>query len=249
MTTWSCETPTAPSAPTWITSSATSIEIEWNPPTDDGGCPVVEYRVFRDAGDTNSPVATQVNVAQLSGINYINEITVTEFPSQSLGLRFRFKVIVITDFATDGVSSSVSNSFILADLPDKPSQAPTRNSNTNENIVAVDIIQVPGNNGSPIVSYNIEIDDGFGGSFVELQGYTLNSLSMTAYKITGVVSGQLYRLRYRALNEIGFGPYSDIAYILTATVPYNPTPVTTTIVGSNVVISWKMPFNGASLIY
>ena len=156
---------------------------------------------------------------------------------------------MFTDFASDGVVSSVSNSFILADLPDKPSQAPTRNSNTNENVVAVDIIQVPGYNGSPIVSYNIEIDDGFGGSFTELQGNTLNSLAMTAQKKTGVVSGQLYRLRYRALNEIGFGPFSDIAYILTATVPYNPTPVSTTILGKNVVISWKMPFNGASLIY
>ena len=72
---------------------------------------------------------------------------------------------------------------------------------------------------------------------------------MTAQKKTGVVSGQLYRLRYRALNEIGFGSFSDIAYILTATHPYNPAPATTVIVGNNVVISWKMPFNGASLIY
>ena len=124
--------------------------------------------MFRDSGSASSPVNTPVNVAQLTGINYINEIIVTEFPTQSLGLRFRFKVVVFTDFATDGVVSSVSSSFILADLPDKPSQAPTRNTNTDENVVAVDIIQVPGNNGSPIVSYNIEIDDGFGGSFIEL---------------------------------------------------------------------------------
>jgi len=87
---------------------------------------------------------------------------------------------VFTDFANDGVMSAVSASFILADLPDKPSQAPTRNSNTNEIVVAIDIILVPGNNGSPIISYNIEIDDGFGGSFSELQGFTFDSLSMTA---------------------------------------------------------------------
>jgi len=71
---------------------------------------------------------------------------------------------------------------------------------------------------------------------------------MTATKGTGIVSGLLYRLRYRALNEIGFSAYSDIAYILTATMPYNPNPVTVVIVGSNVIISWAMPFNGASLI-
>lgn len=63
MTTWSCELPTAPSTPTWITSSLSSIEIEWSPPTDDGGCPIVEYKVYRDAGSSLSPVNTPVNVA------------------------------------------------------------------------------------------------------------------------------------------------------------------------------------------
>jgi len=39
---------------------------------------------------------------------------------------------------------------------------------TNENTVAVNIVIVPGYHGAPIVSYNIEIDDGFGGEFREL---------------------------------------------------------------------------------
>jgi hypothetical protein len=39
---------------------------------------------------------------------------------------------------------------------------------------------------------------------------------MTGRKITGVERGINYRFRYRAKNEIGFGEYSDVAYILTA---------------------------------
>jgi len=45
---------------------------------------------------------------------------------------------------------------------------------------------------------------------------------MTASKSAGIVKGLLYRFRYRAKNEVGFGLYSDVAYILTATMPYNP---------------------------
>jgi len=63
-------------------------------------------------------------------------------------------------------------------------------------------------------------------------------MSLTGVKTTNIVSGVSYRVRYRARNEIGFGEYSDIAYILTASKPVNPTVITVVIVESNVVISW-----------
>jgi hypothetical protein len=39
---------------------------------------------------------------------------------------------------------------------------------TDEFTASVNILAVPGNHGSPIVSYNIEVDDGHGGDFREL---------------------------------------------------------------------------------
>ena len=48
LTVWACELPTKPTSPTWVTSSETSIIIEWESPLDDGGCSVREYRVYRD---------------------------------------------------------------------------------------------------------------------------------------------------------------------------------------------------------
>ena len=50
--------------------------------------------------------------------------------------------------------------MILADTPDKPMIAPTRNLLTDEFKVVVDIYQVDNDHGSPITSYNIDIDDG-----------------------------------------------------------------------------------------
>jgi hypothetical protein len=119
----------------------------------------------------NGDVNNVVNYDELQGIYYARSLTVTDFPASSLGKRFRFIVKVYTDYTdANGIESVVSNSIILADLPDQPSTAPTRNVDTDELIVAVNILTVAGDHGSPITSYNIEIDDGNGGEFRELQG-------------------------------------------------------------------------------
>ena len=124
--------PSKPALPTWETSTETSITINWAAPIDDGGCPVIEYRVFRDTGMQLgvNDITQSVHADQLLGTNYIYSLTVTDLPAASVGRRFLFKVKVFTAFAVDGVSSDPSASIILADLPDKPSSAPVRNSAT-----------------------------------------------------------------------------------------------------------------------
>lgn len=73
--------------------------------------------------------------------------------------------------------------------------------------------------GGYIDSYELDIDDGMGGNFVEVVGfttyYTLNSILVTS----GINSGFTYRLRYRAHNAQGWGQYSPIGQVLAATIP------------------------------
>lgn len=71
-------------------------------------------------------------------------------------------------------------------------------------------------NGSPIISYGIEIDDGQGGVFSELIGITIYNLNLEVIANRGIQTGFLYRIRYRALNAIGWSDYSPIGYILAA---------------------------------
>lgn len=123
-------------------------------------------------------IVNLVNYEELEGLYYSRNLDVTDFPENSLGKRFKFIVKVFTDYADTGIASEESVDIILADLPDKPTLAPTRNVITDEFTAAVSIIIVPGYHGSPITSYNIEIDDGNGGDFRELQGETINSLSL-----------------------------------------------------------------------
>lgn len=71
-------------------------------------------------------------------------------------------------------------SIILADLPDKPISAPIRNVATSQSVVAINIVTVPGDHGSTIQTYIIEIDDGFGNQFTPIQGHDSDSLLLTA---------------------------------------------------------------------
>lgn len=73
-----------------------------------------------------------------------------------------------------------------------------------------------------LISYELQIDDGMGGSFTSLGGLQTN-LMQTRYEITdGLVEGLVYRLRYRVLNNVGWSNYSPILYALVATVPTEP---------------------------
>ena len=117
----------------------------------------------------------------------------------------------------------MSDSLILAGPPNKPAGVPTRdNLASGEFIIAVDFEAVTIINGAPITSYHVEIDDGEGGDFTEVKGGLANDLSLLAKRDSTITRGSLYRVRYRARNEVGFGDFSDPAYVLAASVPYDP---------------------------
>jgi hypothetical protein len=66
------------------------------------------------------------------------------------------------------------------------------------------------------------MDDGEGGTFVEVVGftvaYTLNSRLITS----NIQSGKTYRFQYRAQNIHGWSEFSPIGEILSATTPSIP---------------------------
>lgn len=82
------------------------------------------------------------------------------------------------------------------------------------------------------------MDDGAGGAFTSVIGYstpyTLNSYTITS----GIVSGATYRVMYRAANAIGFGAFSGYSMILASTIPGAPGQPTSSISADQVVISW-----------
>ena len=120
------------------------------------------------------------------------------------------------------VSSSLT-SIILAAVPDMPSSPPVSDpAYTNSQQIKVVITAPASDGGSPIRSYDIQMDDGRGGNFFSLVGETSDYLRLWYTVTSNITKGTLYRFRYRARNDIGWGPYSNYGFILAATVPSPP---------------------------
>jgi hypothetical protein len=156
----------------------------------------------------------------------------------------------------DGVlgPATASPGFLFAGVSSAPSSSPTRGSSSGAAVVHVNILAVAGTNGAAITSYEVQIDDGLGGAFTELQGGQAASLSLSAQKTTGVVQGRYYRVQYRAHNAIGAGPFSSTTYVLAADPPETlvvsgtSSQLSASIVGTELVIIWGLPQNGGSEI-
>ena len=63
------------------------------------------------------------------------------------------------------------------------------------------------------------MDDGKGGDFVSLVGYSDDYLKLSYTVTSNITKGTLYRFIYRAKNDIGWGPFSDVSFILAAQIP------------------------------
>jgi hypothetical protein len=212
-----CRNPSGLNAPTYTTSTITSISIKWTPPTDDGGCNILYYEVYRDDGN-GSNVYTQVQQADTINKPNLKELEVTTLPAALFGYSFRFALKVITEktLVSGATYSPWSNFMLFAGVPGKPLLPPINNIlSTTSTQLGVDYNGAIATNGSSLVSINLQIDDGNGGAFVEVVGETSDSLSTSIIITSGITHGTTYRLRYRGKNSVGFGPFSDIGYIST----------------------------------
>ena len=101
--------------------------------------------------------------------------------------------------------------------------------------------------GATVTSYGLEWDSGSGGStWTELAGHTVATLATTFTVTSGLVAGEGYLFRLRAENIYGWGPYSGETLIYAAGLPTQPYQAVTTIVGTDVVVSWSEPENSAA---
>lgn len=120
MTTYACQAPSQMSAPVRTASTATTLTLQWQHPSDNGGCLITSYAVFRNDGSASSIniEANGDNDTNVRNRPTLDKLTITNFPvSTSTGLTFSFKVI-----AYNAVQSTDSDSvsYILASVPKAP---------------------------------------------------------------------------------------------------------------------------------
>ncbi len=80
-------------------------------------------------------------------------------------------------------------------MPSKPIDKPVNEiSVTSDSRIRVTFANPPPNdNGSPILSYELQMDDGISGDFVSLVGYNSNSKLTTWTVSTNVIKGRNHR--------------------------------------------------------
>jgi hypothetical protein len=98
---------------------------------------------------------------------------------------------------------------------------------------------------SQITGYGLEIDDGSAGDFTPL-----GPPSMIVEHSVQVERGLTYRLRYRAQNSVGWGPYSQILRALAAQPPCRPAaPIFVISLGTSIALRWEeSPDDGGARI-
>lgn len=90
LSTYACIAPSNFIQPYKISSTSTTMTLGWVEPTENGGCTITGYAVFRDDG-AGSSITTEVNSANDGSIRTrpsLRSATITYFPASPTGLTF-----------------------------------------------------------------------------------------------------------------------------------------------------------------
>ena len=237
--------------PTLVSSTSSSITIKWDEPNSNGGCAILDYRIYRDL-DGTATTWTEVNpLPAYTGNDPFNrQFTWTTFPIGTVaGDSFSFYVKAVT--VATYLEGSATPAFLLAGVPDTPTSAPSVvPSLPNGNQIGVAYEAISSNGGSSIISYELQKGSTSLTDFVTISGAEPKSLALSFTVTLNVARGTYYSFRYRAVNQIGASGWSPISSIQAASVPPAPiAPAYKTADTSSVTLIFTTPTdNGGSKI-
>ena len=162
--------------------------------------------------------------------------------SLSLGDSVYAKVLAINYYG-EGLMSNSGNGATCVLVPTKPIFLTNDGAITSESVIAFTWSQGVSTGGRPILDYRVWYDQGLD------DWQMITTVPTASYETTFmIISGQTYKFKVEARNEVGYSPFSDELSILAATIPHTPSSPTTYIDGESVVVQWIAPYNGGSNI-
>src|SRR5438046_2170122 len=228
--------PTLPSAPQNLQAVGGNgqVTLTWDPPSDDGGAPILLYTIYRSTSSgeesfliTVPLVTTYIDLAVSNGVTYFYQVS-----------------------ATNAVGEGPRSSEASA-TPTAPATAPgaPRNLQATPGDGQVTLNwQAPSNDGgSPILLYTIYRGNSSGG-----ESFLIAVPLVTTYTDATVTNGVTYYYKVSATNAIGEGPKSNEASATPsapATPPGAPQGLSATPGDTTVSLTWSPPSsNGGSPI-
>jgi hypothetical protein len=143
------------------------MTLEWTEPTNNGGCSITGYALFRDDGVTGDPT---IEINSDNDIAIRNKPTlrsaIASFDTADLGTKYTFQVRV---YNREGETISNSISYLFSTTPDKPNDPPQLVIQSST-LIRVDYVFDAFTGGSSILSYNLQYTDAHSGTFVDAVG-------------------------------------------------------------------------------
>lgn len=113
---FACDLPDLKQRPNKISTTTESISINWNEPTDNGGCSIQGYSVHIDDGDSGEYIeANEVNDVTVRLLPSLSTLEIRSLSSINLGKTFR---ILVRAYNYAGVSESPILGVVFASLPE-----------------------------------------------------------------------------------------------------------------------------------
>lgn len=247
-----------------LQNADTAVKIAWDYPEDNGDS-VDEYLIeIKDVTDSFLPylpscdgadptiVANRycyVEMAVLRASPYSlakgDKIVVRAMAKNLKGFNDTFSDTTLTSFTT-----------VIEIEPDAP-QPPFKGADTKFNVLHTywtkfsDYSLPAGGVTSAIQSYNLQRNDGNNtdpgvetDTWVDINGLSPLSLVNDFQTSEDIIGGTTYKVRVRALNKHGWGPWGEFFSIRCARAPDVASWITTANSTTNFLISWHLPFNG-----
>jgi titin len=222
--------PSAPVGLTGVQAAGGDISLSWSAPQYSGP---TDYEVSYQKPASSEQFATTGNV-----LSYNIDLSTMN----DLGAEFAIRVRAINGFGNGQWSN-----YIYVRSADVPAATTMFNASTSSSTQgAVELsIQVPEANYSPILSYDVEIDDESSFSTpISLTNYTDQAEmpgSQFSRTISGLTGGAVYYFRARFVNAVGNGEWSSSDDATASQTP--PTQVQTFSVNSSGSPEWSFTWN------
>ena len=220
---------TVPGAPTSLSataSGATTIDLSWTAPADNGGSAVTGYKIEVSPNGTSN------------WTNLVADTNSTTYAHTGLaaGTTRHYRVSAINTNGT-GLPSNVDDATTGTTVPGAPTSLTATASGSTTINLSWSTPDTTG--GSAITGYKIEVSSDSASSWTDLVADT----NSTTYAHTGLAAGTTRHYRVSAINNNGTGLPSSTADATTGTtVPGAPASLTATASGSTTInLSWSTP--------
>ena len=219
---YATKAPMIPSSPRNLaaTPADSQITLNWNPPADIRGSPIVTYRIYRGTVSDGETFLTEIG-------------NVTTYLDSGLtnGQAYYYKVSAVNGVGEGTLSEEVA--AVPATVPTAPTISAAE---TGDGFINLTWEAPAFNGGLPISNYTIHRGMMAGGeTFLAEMGNVLY------YNDTGVTNGQIYYYKVRAKNSVGPGPLSNEMSATPAAIPSAPVGLVASSGDSFVELSWSPP--------